>query len=83
MTVGDDLISTSYGCEQVEDVATFIPLTHTDDTVGMSASVESNKEPHVAPGSLVVTSTARVIRDESNERGYIQYYDSQCLTEMA
>ncbi len=45
------------------------------DTIGMSASVESSENPHVASGSPMVTSIADV-GDELDNRGYIQNYDS-------
>ena len=51
----------------LEDVASLIPVTGVDDTVGMSAYVESSREPHVEPCSPVVTSTVDV-GDRSYDR---------------
>ena len=79
--VVDDLITTNYGCEPVEDVATFIAVASVDDLVWMSASVVSNEEPCIASSSPVVTSTIDVV-DELDNRGFIQSYDKQRSSEV-
>ena len=48
----------------------------------MSASVESNENPHVVSDSPVVTSIANIFGDELNDRGYIQSYVGQHLIEV-
>lgn len=50
--VGEEVISTDYGCEQVEDVVTSITVTGAVVTDGMSALVKSCREPHDTPSSF-------------------------------
>ena len=49
-----------------EDVATSIAVIGVVDIVGMSASVESCREPHVAPSSPIATSLAEVVGDDQD-----------------
>lgn len=78
VAIGNDLISTGYCCEKVEDVATHILVTGVDDTVGMSASVESSENPQIASSSPMVASIATIVGDELHDMGYIQSFDYQC-----
>lgn len=61
-----------YGCEQVEYVATPITATNADNEVGMSASVESSRDPHIPSGSPMVTPTRGIDGDDSNDRLYLE-----------
>ena len=74
--VGDVLMSTDYGGEQVENVLALIAVTGTVGIVRMSAFVERSGDPHVALGYLVVTSIAIFVGYEPDERGYIQVCNS-------